>query len=78
MEETKKLNNGQSDDFIEFSELILLCVKHWRWFALSFFVMMCFAAFYILRTPATYKRTAEVQIKSDIRRTFAKHSEGVQ
>lgn len=65
MEETKKLNNGQSDDFIEFSELILLCVKHWRWFALSFFVMMCFAAFYILRTPATYKRTAEVQIKSE-------------
>lgn len=65
MEETKKLNNGQSDDFVEFGELILLCLKKWYWFAISFLIMMSFAALYILRTPATYKRTAEVQIKSE-------------
>lgn len=64
MEETKK-KNGSQEDFIELGELILLCVKKWHWFATSFAIVLALATLYILMTPESYTRTAEVQIKSE-------------
>ncbi len=65
MEETKKNGGSQSEDFIELGELILLCVRKWYWFAISFAIVLTLATFYILKTPESYTRTAEVQIKSE-------------
>ena len=64
MEENKK-NGGQTEDFIELGELILLCVRKWHWFAISFAIVLALAILYILKTPESYTRTAEVQIKSE-------------
>lgn len=64
MEENKK-NGGQTEDFIEFGELILLCVRKWHWFAASFAIVLALAILYILKTPESFTRTAEVQIKSE-------------
>ncbi|MBO7506719.1 MAG: polysaccharide biosynthesis tyrosine autokinase [Paludibacteraceae bacterium] len=64
MEENKK-NGGQTEDFIELGELILLCVRKWHWFAVSFAIVLALAILYILKTPESYTRTAEVQIKSE-------------
>ncbi len=65
MEETKNSGTVQSEDFIEFGELLLMCLKKWYWFAISLAIVMSLAFLYILRTPSSYKRTAEVQIKSE-------------
>ena len=64
MEENKK-NGGQTEDFIELGELILMCVRKWHWFAVSFAIVLALAILYILKTPESYTRTAEVQIKSE-------------
>lgn len=65
MEETKKNNNHQTDDFLELGELILICTRKWHWFLISFLITLSLAVFYILKTPSSYERTAEVQIKSN-------------
>jgi capsular exopolysaccharide synthesis family protein len=65
MEENKKNGSGQSEDFIDLGELILLCVRKWHWFAVSFAIVLALAVLYILKTPESYTRTAEVQIKSE-------------
>lgn len=39
MEENKKNGGGQSEDFIDLGELILLCVRKWHWFAASFAIV---------------------------------------
>ena len=64
MEENKK-NGGQTEDFIEFGELILMCVRKWHWFAASFAIVLALAILYILKTPESFTRTSEVQIKSE-------------
>lgn len=65
MEETKNKKINQTDDFIEFGELLLLCARKWHWFLISFLIAGLLAMFYIVKTPSAYKRTAEVQIKSN-------------
>lgn len=69
MEETKKNASFQSDNFIEFGELVLMCLRKWYWFVLSIIIAMLLAFLYILVTPSSYTRTAEVLIKSESKNT---------
>lgn len=52
------------EDSLDVQELFVLCKKYWYWFAISMFLVLLIAFSYILITPSSYTRTAEVQIKS--------------
>lgn len=52
------------EDSLDYKELLYLCKKYWYWFAISMVAIMTFAIVYIIVTPSSYTRTAEVQIKS--------------
>mgnify|MGYP003292541756 CR=1 FL=1 len=52
------------EDSFDYKELLLLCKKYWYWFAISMITIMAIAVSYIIMTPSSYTRTAEVQIKS--------------
>lgn len=61
----KNIKPGQHDDFMRIQDLLYLCLAKWKWFVLSFVVMIGIATAYLLRTPAVYTRTASVLIKED-------------
>lgn len=42
-----------------------MTLRHWPWVVLSVVLCVGFAAFYILRTPKVYTRSAEIQIKNN-------------
>ncbi len=53
------------EDSLDFQELYVQIKRHWYWFAISMLVVLSLAVLYILRTPSSYTRSAEVQIKSE-------------
>ena len=53
------------EDSLDFQELFVQVKSHWHWFVISMIGVMAFAVLYILKTPSSYTRSAEVQIKSD-------------
>jgi capsular exopolysaccharide synthesis family protein len=53
------------EDSLDFQELFVQVKSHWHWFVISMFCVMSFAVLYILKTPSSYTRTSEVQIKSE-------------
>ena len=53
------------EDSLDFQELYVQIKSHWYWFAISMLLVMALAVLYILRTPSSYTRSAEVQIKSE-------------
>lgn len=55
----------QTEDFIRLQDLFYLCLARWRWFALSLFVTLGIATYYLLSTPKVYQRTASLMIKED-------------
>ena len=62
------LNQGNApvqDNTIQLKDILSFCIRKWYWFALSVFVCLGIAAFYILKTPKTYTRTAQIMIKND-------------
>lgn len=58
-------NTSREDEGLSLSELFSLSIAHWRWFVLSVLLCGLVALFYVLRTPATYQRSASVLIKED-------------
>ena len=53
------------EDSLDFQELFVQVKSHWHWFVISMIGVMAFAVLYILKTPSSYTRSAEVQIKSE-------------
>lgn len=45
-------------------DMLMICVRHWKWFVLSLFVCMTIATLYLLSTPKKYTRTMSVMVKS--------------
>lgn len=45
-------------------DMLMICVRHWKWFVLSLFVCMTIATLYLLSTPKQYTRTMSVMVKS--------------
>ncbi len=50
---------------ISLSEVFRHTLHHWPWIAVSLFVCLGVATFYVLRTPKNYTRSAEIVIKDD-------------
>jgi len=69
--ETAKTNNTNSnlrrvipDDSLSILDMLMLCLRHWPWFILSFLICMGVATLYLLHTPKTYTRTTSILVKS--------------
>lgn len=54
---------GDEDEGINLKDYIFQCIHHWRWFAVSLALCFGLAAFYILKSPKVYTRTAQVVIE---------------
>ena len=52
------------DDSMSILDMLMLCLRHWPWFVLSFVLFMSAATLYLLRTPKTYTRTTSILVKS--------------
>lgn len=52
------------DDSLSLLDMLLICLRRWRWFVLSLVVCMGAATFYLLSTPKIYTRTMSVLVKS--------------
>lgn len=55
----------QGEDFIRLQDLFYLCLGKWYWFVISLAVTFGIAAFYLLKTPPVYTRSASLLIKDD-------------
>lgn len=55
----------QSKDSLSLTDKLMICVKQWPWFVLSFIICMGVACFYLLSTPKTYTRTMSILVKSE-------------
>ena len=53
------------NDPMRLQDLINLCLAKWPWFVLSVAITMGLAAFYLLRTPKVYTRTASLLVKEE-------------
>ncbi|MBR5373971.1 MAG: polysaccharide biosynthesis tyrosine autokinase [Paludibacteraceae bacterium] len=53
------------EDSLDFQELFVQVKTHWHWFVISMIALLTVAVLYILTTPSSYTRSAEVQIKSE-------------
>lgn len=58
------LRRVMPDDSLSILDMLMLCLRHWPWFVLSFVICMGAATFYLLRTPKTYTRTTSILVKS--------------
>lgn len=65
--ENKMLNKDDkpAEDFLRIQDLYYLCLNKWYWFVCSLAITLSVAIFYLLTTPPTYTRTAELLIKED-------------
>ncbi len=62
----KQEHTAYEPDFVvPLSEVVQLTLRHWQWLVVSVSVCLGFAALYVLRTPKTYTRSAEIVIKDD-------------
>ncbi len=66
MENTyNKKRGNQIEDFISIKDLFYLCLGKWYWFVISLAITLSVAIYYLLTTPPTYTRQAELLIKVD-------------
>ena len=64
IENTSKLSR-KDDSSIKIQDILSICIARWRWFVLSLVITLGAAAFYLLRTPSVYTRSASILIKED-------------
>lgn len=67
MMENTEMNNlqDQPEEGVNLMDLLHLCLQKWYWFAVSVVIVLALAAFYLLRTPNDYSRSATLLIKDD-------------
>lgn len=53
-----------ANDSLSIFEMLMLCLRHWQWFVISFSICMGTATLYLLRTTKTYTRSASIMVKS--------------
>jgi capsular exopolysaccharide synthesis family protein len=58
-------NGDNGTDALPLSDVFFLTLRHWPWIIVSVVVCVGLAFVYLLRTPNTYTRTAEILIKDD-------------
>ena len=65
MEDNNNSNNTPTTEetsILNLREIILQCLKHWRWYAATVGVAIVTAFIYIKATPPTYKRDASIMV----------------
>ena len=65
MKEKQEHGAYEPDFAVPLSEVVRQTLRHWQWLVVSVCVCLGFAALYVLRTPKTYTRSAEIVIKDD-------------
>lgn len=50
---------------IPFVEMLRMCLSHWKWYAISLFIIMGYAVYKLMSTEPTYMRTATILIKEE-------------
>ena len=67
MEQKKKVaaTSNKPEEVINFNELLLLSIKHWKWFIISVIICFTIAFIYVKVTPNTYQLLANILIKTD-------------
>lgn len=58
-------HSKQDGDFLRIQDLLSLCLAKWRWFVISFIVVLGAAILYLAVTPSVYTRSASILIKED-------------
>ena len=62
---TAKINSRFTvSETLSIVDMLMICVRHWKWFVLSLFVCMSIATLYLLSTPKQYTRTMSILVKS--------------
>ena len=57
--------NNDEEDSVNITDFLSLCVRCWKWFAFSVIVCLLFGAFYVLKSPKIYTRTAQVMVQDE-------------
>ena len=66
----ENINNNNTSGSFDFRDFLGLCLSKWYWFVVSLVICMGFGAYYLVKTPKIYTRSATVLIKeSSMRRT---------
>ena len=57
-------NNQMEDGGAQFGmrNLLILCLRRWRWYVVTVVVALAIAAFYVKTTPPMYKRDASIMV----------------
>ncbi len=50
---------------IPFVEMLRICMAHWRWYAISLFIIMGYAVYKLITTEPMYMRSAQILIKEE-------------
>lgn len=54
-----------ADDNLSIVDMLMICLRHWRWFVLSLVVCGAVVTLYLLSTPKLYTRTMSILIKNN-------------
>ncbi|MGM9759803.1 MAG: GumC family protein [Parabacteroides sp.] len=65
-----------TEEFLTLQEFWVLCRSHLHWFAASLVASLCFAFYYLIKTPNTYVREAAVLVREETMGTKAAQSAG--
>ena len=60
-----KTAKGDSNDLQRIKGLFFACLSRWYWFLISVLVCVGIAWLHVRRTPPTYVRSTDIQIKSE-------------
>lgn len=72
---TNNSNVVPQGDYLQFKDMLVLCMSKWRWFLLSLALFIGMAWAYILVTPSVYKRSASLLIKDNNKKSQGLGSE---
>lgn len=64
METNNNNFNRQSEEDFNIKELLIICLNKWRWFAISLFICLGFAAYKLAKTHPTFTRYTDILIKT--------------
>ncbi|MBO4263504.1 MAG: polysaccharide biosynthesis tyrosine autokinase [Bacteroidales bacterium] len=57
--------NKENNSFLSVSDLWRICLRRWKWFALSVALCLLFAALHLARTPKCYTSHAAILVKEE-------------
>lgn len=65
MSQNSSSNNGTNNQSFDFQAFYHMCLQHWRWFAISFVIIVGFTGIKVFRAEKQYGREATIMVKED-------------